>query len=53
MLSTSLKPSGEIFAAPRFVPLQPTLENFRRLFADTSFLVFFRNSLAVAGATVR
>ena len=52
MLSTSLKPSGEIFAAPRFVPLQPTLENFRRLFAETSFLVFFQNSLAVAGATV-
>jgi multiple sugar transport system permease protein len=53
MLSTALKPSGEIFATPpRFVPLHPTLENFRRLFADTSFLVFFRNSVAVAGATV-
>ncbi len=33
MLSTALKPSGEIFATPRFVPLHPTLENFRRLFA--------------------
>src|SRR6185295_12183790 len=52
MLSTALKPSGEIFATPRFVPLQPTLENFSRLFADTSFLVFFRNSVAVAGGTV-
>ena len=52
MLSTALKPSGEIFATPRFVPLSPTLENFRRLFADTSFLVFFRNSVLVAGATV-
>ena len=52
MLSTALKPSGEIFATPRFVPLHPTLENFSRLFADTSFLVFFRNSLAVAGGTV-
>ena len=52
MLSTALKPSGEIFATPRFVPLHPTLENFQRLFADTSFLVFFRNSVAVAGATV-
>ena len=31
MLSTALKPSGEIFATPpRFVPLHPTLENFRR-----------------------
>ncbi|HTG13368.1 MAG TPA: carbohydrate ABC transporter permease, partial [Candidatus Eisenbacteria bacterium] len=52
MLSTALKPSGEIFATPRLVPLHPTLENFSRLFADTSFLTFFRNSLAVAGATV-
>ena len=52
MLSTALKPSGEIFATPRFVPLHPTLENFRRLFADTSFFVFFRNSVLVAGATV-
>ena len=51
MLSTALKPSGEIFATPRFVPLHPTLENFSRLFADTSFLVFFRNSVVVAGAT--
>ena len=52
MLSTALKPSGEIFATPRLVPLSPTLENFWRLFADTSFLVFFRNSVVVAGATV-
>ena len=52
MLSTALKPSGEIFATPRFVPLHPTLENFSRLFADTSFLAFFRNSVVVAGATV-
>src|SRR6185295_13488990 len=49
MLSTALKPSGEIFATPRFVPLHPTLENFQRLFADTAFLVFFRNSVLVAG----
>jgi ABC-type glycerol-3-phosphate transport system permease component len=53
MLSTSLKPSGEIFATPpRLVPLHPTLDNFVRLFADTRFLLFFENSLAVAGATV-
>src|SRR4029453_4780535 len=52
MLSTALKPSGEIFATPRFVALHPPLENFRRLFADTSFFVFFRNSVLVAGATV-
>lgn len=49
MLSTSLKPSGEIFATPpRMIPLHPTLENFARLFSETSFLTYFRNSATVA-----
>jgi len=53
MLSTSLKPSAEIFATPpRLVPTHPTLENFGRLFGDTSFLTFFRNSALVSLATV-
>jgi ABC-type glycerol-3-phosphate transport system permease component len=53
MLSTSLKPSGEIFATPpRMIPEQPTLENFGRLFTDTSFLTYFRNSATVSLATV-
>ncbi len=53
MLSTALKPSGEIFATPpALIPAHPTLENFRRLFVETNFVVFFRNSLTVAGATV-
>ena len=53
MLSTALKPSAEIFATPpALVPLHPTLDNFRRLFAETHFVGFFRNSVAVAGATV-
>jgi len=53
MLSTSLKPSAEIFAAPpRLVPAHPTLANFARLFSDTSFLTFFRNSALVSLATV-
>ena len=53
MLSTSLKPSAEIFATPpRLVPAHPTLENFRRLFTDTSFLRFFENSAIVSLATV-
>ena len=53
MLSTSLKPSAEIFATPpRLVPAHPTLENFARLFSDTSFLTFFRNSALVSLATV-
>ena len=53
MLSTSLKPSAEIFATPpRLVPAHPTLENFSRLFADTAFATFFGNSALVSLATV-
>src|SRR6185436_6788829 len=49
MLSTALKPSGEIFATPpALVPSRPTLENFRRLFVDTKFVTFFENSVVVA-----
>jgi ABC-type glycerol-3-phosphate transport system permease component len=53
MVSTSLKPSGEIFATPpRLIPAHPTLENFQRLLADTNFLTFFRNSVIVSLTTV-
>jgi multiple sugar transport system permease protein len=53
MLSTSLKPSGEIFATPpALLPHHATLENFTRLFTDTSFPVYFRNSVTVSLATV-
>ena len=53
MLSTSLKPSAEVFATPpRLIPGHATLENFRRLFADTSFGLFFQNSLVVSFTTV-
>ena len=53
MLSTSLKPSDEIFATPpRMIPVHPTLENFGRLFSQTSFLTYFRNSATVASMAV-
>ena len=53
MLATSLKPSVEIFATPpRLVPAHPTLENFSRLFGETAFVTFFRNSAVVSLATV-
>jgi ABC-type glycerol-3-phosphate transport system permease component len=53
MLSTSLKPSGEIFVTPpTLVPGRATLANFTRLFTDTSFPTYFRNSVVVSGATV-
>ena len=54
MVSTSLKPSGEIFVTPpRMIPAHPTLQNFGRLFTETSFLTYFRNSVTVAPATPR
>lgn len=52
MFSTSLKPGAEIFATPTLLPRHATLENFVQLFRDTSFLLYFRNSVLVAGATV-
>ncbi|MBI2467395.1 MAG: carbohydrate ABC transporter permease, partial [Candidatus Rokubacteria bacterium] len=53
MASTSLKPPGEVFAQPpAFIPERPTLENFRRLFGATHFLVYFRNSVTVSGLAV-
>lgn len=53
MLSTSLKPPGEVFAQPpALIPAAPTLDNFARLFGETNFLVYFRNSVAVSGLAV-
>jgi multiple sugar transport system permease protein len=53
MASTSLKPPGEVFAQPpSLVPDAPTLDNFQRLFRDTGFLTYFRNSLVVSGLAV-
>lgn len=53
MLSTSFKPPAEVFAQPpTFIPLEPTWDNFRRLFTTTNFLIYFKNSLVVSGAAV-
>jgi ABC-type glycerol-3-phosphate transport system permease component len=53
MASTSMKPPVEVFAQPPyFVPKAPTWENFWRLFTATNFLIYFRNSLTVAGLAV-
>jgi len=53
MLSTALKPSGEIFATPpTLIPHAMTLENFGRLFTETNFLTYFGNSVIVSLATV-
>jgi ABC-type glycerol-3-phosphate transport system permease component len=53
MASTALKPSREIFVTPPTLwPVHVTLDNVSRLFAETRFLTYFRNSLTVSFATV-
>lgn len=53
MAVTAFKPSTEIFVwPPRFLPQDPTLENIQRLFEQTNFFVYFRNSVVVSSATV-
>jgi ABC-type glycerol-3-phosphate transport system permease component len=53
MLSTSFKPPSEVFAQPpSFIPEEPTLENFQRLFTTTHFLTYFWNSVVVSGLSV-
>ena len=53
MLSTALKPSGEVFATPpRLVPAHATLTNFGRVLLETNFPTYFKNSLVVSFATV-
>ena len=53
MALTALKPSREIFVTPpSFWPTHVTLDNVGRLFAETRFLTYFRNSLTVSFTTV-
>jgi len=54
MLDTAIKPTAEIRSThPTFFVPHPTLEHFVRVVRDTSFLVFFRNSVIVAvGSTL-
>ncbi|MFQ5519815.1 MAG: carbohydrate ABC transporter permease [Candidatus Methylomirabilia bacterium] len=53
MLSTAFKPLGEIFVSPpRLLPEHFTLANLARLFEQTRFLTYFRNSVLVSLATV-
>lgn len=53
MISTALKPSAEIFATPpTLIPRSITFESLERLFGETRFLTYMRNSVVVSGATV-
>lgn len=52
MISTSLKPSGEVFHfPPTWIPEHPTLQSYKTLWQKGNFLLYMRNSLLVAAAT--
>ncbi|MBW2122200.1 MAG: carbohydrate ABC transporter permease [Deltaproteobacteria bacterium] len=52
MVLTSIKGPGDILAYPPRIITHYTLSNFHRLFRDTDFLIYLRNSVFVAGMTV-
>jgi len=53
MVSTSFKSLREIFVyPPYFLPKDFTLANFARLFEQTRFLIYFKNSVFVSTLTV-
>lgn len=53
ILSVSLKgPTEQFVVPPTVVPVEPTLENYHRLLAETNFLRYILNSLGIAFATV-
>jgi ABC-type glycerol-3-phosphate transport system permease component len=52
MITTSLKETAEVYGeGVTLWPREPTLENYRILFEETNFPVYFRNSVIVAVAT--
>ena len=54
MIATSLKHDKEIYGyEATLIPQQPTLDNYATVFRETPYLLFLRNSVAVAvGSTV-
>ena len=52
MLVTSVKEHDEIYGTSATLwPQRPTLDNYRTLFFETDYFLFFRNSMTVALAT--
>jgi len=51
LVSTSLKgPAEDIFTSPpALLPARPSLEAYRRLFAESPMLTYLRNSAIVSG----
>ena len=54
MVATSLKHDKEIYGyEATLIPQRPTLDNYATVFRETPYLLFLRNSVAVAvGSTV-
>jgi len=53
MISTSFKPENEVFTQiPRWIPQRPTLDNYRFLLTDTTYPVYFLNSVKISIITM-
>ena len=52
MLSISFKPLKEFYQSPFGPPLQPTLENYKRIIGDPFMLTFMKNSFFVTIVSV-
>ena len=53
MLSAAFKPMREIIQyPPTWIPMEPTLDNFREVFSAIPFLRFFMNSVVVSAVSV-
>ncbi|MDI3312575.1 MAG: carbohydrate ABC transporter permease, partial [Thermoanaerobacterium sp.] len=49
MISTSFKPSSEIFnIPPTFIPKKPTIENYIQLFQQMNFGIYLKNTMIIA-----
>src|SRR5882724_6788209 len=52
MIATSLKHDKEIYGyEATLIPARPTLDNYATVFRETPYLLFLRNSLAVAAGS--
>lgn len=49
MISTSVKPAGDILTRPPVWVFQPTLDHYRFAFNEANFGLFIRNTVVVAG----
>jgi ABC-type glycerol-3-phosphate transport system permease component len=53
VVSTAFKTQQEAIAfPPHFIPYAPTLDNFKRIFTESPFPLYFKNSFIVSGSVV-